>query len=101
MWIITKDFIADDTLADCNREGVCSAEFRLIAFSTKKQIKFRLLDDDMNVYYSGLMTEERFHGPADCWEGPLDPLEWAMEDSGCTILQYFDEDEQVWKALAE
>lgn len=40
--------------------------------------RFRLLDDDGNVYYLGRCNALEF-----------DALDWAMADSGCTEFQYW------------
>lgn len=48
-----------------------------------KGTAFRMFDDDGNLYFRG-----RFYGTADAdWFAPLD---WAMFDSGCTRIEYFE-----------
>lgn len=46
--------------------------------------KFRLLDDDGILNFSGAMTDELYNSPG---EGVFEPLDYSMEAWGCTELQ--------------
>lgn len=52
--------------------------------------EFRLYDDDDILYYSGLLFEDA--------EDEFEPLDWAMNDSGCTRIDYLNE-EGEWETL--
>ena len=47
-------------------------------------IAFRLYDDDGNLCYRG-----RYYGTGPNDDG-FEPLDWAMHDSGCTRIDYFE-----------
>jgi hypothetical protein len=93
MWIITKDKI-DDNLS----KGRTSSDFDQNEWDKKKvegkTDKFRLLDDDGEIYFygewDGLNRAE--------WKAfaPLD--EWGSA-FGCTELQYKDKVSKEWKPL--
>lgn len=57
--------------------------------------EFRLLDDDGELYFSGkcgdLDNADQDHAFA--------PLDWAMNDSGCTRMDYRKVGEKEWKTL--
>jgi hypothetical protein len=46
---------------------------------TEGLLRVRLLDDDREIYYYGLATDDALE----------DFLNWAMADAGCTILQVY------------
>lgn len=53
-------------------------------------IKFRLLDDDSEIYFYGYQDEK--DGSE---ENVFAPLDWGMNDSGCTELQQYIDKEWV------
>ena len=55
--------------------------------------RFRLYDDDNVLYFEGV-----FYGDCDSEAGFV-PLDWAMNDSGCTSIQYLRENK--WETLQE
>ena len=83
MWIITRDHISDDAP---NRVGAHSADYDETKFATRPQLDIRLLDDDGEVYYEGRATEKRILDSSEI--RAFDVLDWAMNDAGCTELQY-------------
>ena len=92
MWIITKDFLwkeGDDIPSRANK--IKSRNFNQDYFYLQELVKFHLFDDDGELYYEGLMTKKYLD---DFGFGPLD---WAMADSGCTYLMYYENGE--WKQL--
>ena len=46
--------------------------------------KFRLYDDDDELYYTGLILDDSYD------DDPFEPLDWAMNDSGCTRIDYLE-----------
>ena len=52
-----------------------------------KRKRFRLLDDDGEIYYAGWSTSESFA-----------PLDWAAHYAGCTEIQYRNRNGE-WEAL--
>lgn len=52
---------------------------------------FRLYDDDRVLYYSGFSDDQDS-------DSAFDPLDWAMADSGCTEIQY-RQDDGSWETL--
>lgn len=72
-WIITKDVLSAGTEYD--RTG----KARGIIAGGQPTERFRLLDDDAEPYYYGRRTNE----DDTC-------LDWAMNDSGCTMLEVWE-----------
>lgn len=88
-WVITQDHIAD---IDPTREGF--GNFPL-AKAIQLPYEFRLLDDDQMVYYSG-----RCDNPGNFDESEaFAPLDWAMDDAGCTEMQYRAGTDHAWETL--
>lgn len=57
--------------------------------------EFRLYDDDGELYYEGL-CHRLDHAP----EGSaFEPLDWAMNEAGCTRMDYRKKGETKWKTL--
>jgi hypothetical protein len=78
LWTITKDHVSD-------REERSRVGFGTYKGSNAKAdlpIRFRLLDDDGEVYYVGRMSTLDCEG-----DEAFRPLDWAMADSGCTEMQ--------------
>ena len=95
MWIIDKDllFIGDGSDVVPSRAGkIRSKNFDENYFLQQELVKFRLFDDDGELYYEGRMTKKRLDS-----EHAFAPLDWAMNDSGCTYLEYFEDNQ--WKML--
>jgi len=84
-WIITRDRIADPAAkpgTNSNAVGVCGPGSYEGDF-TECVHKFRMLDDDGEVYYDGLCDscdDENALGPLDDFGEP---------NAGCTTIQYF------------
>lgn len=88
-WKITEDKIAEpDAKAGTNLNalGVTNRGFDA---SVKLPVKFRMLDDDGEVYYKGVMSEAEFD--------PL--LNFGMPNAGCTELQYKEPGDKEWRVL--
>ena len=93
MWIITENLLyccqknneytlykSDDCPIDLN------APLDLDAIRTRMPHKFRLLDDDGNVYYIGYcdsLDDLDEHG-----HERFMPIDWAEPHSGCVVMQY-------------
>lgn len=81
-WMITKDLIFDPKWDERTRVGFNNFNGTLDV-EKELPVKFRLLDDDKIVYYEGQMAK--------CdTEAIFAPLDWAMNDAGCTELQIFE-----------
>ena len=79
LWEITKDHIGDGDL-----DGLSSSFGQPIFrhdYSDLMVHKFRLYDDDGELYYEGVATNQ------DC-ESAFEPLDWGMANDGCTDIQY-------------
>ena len=91
MWKITKNIIDKD-------EEKCtlfkSYDFDEAKFKQSKHVKFRLLDDDGEVYFWGFMRVEDLHGLVD---EAFEALDTLGRGYGCTELQYREDGE--WKTL--
>lgn len=70
-FVITRDHLESKSLDNSQVSKVKSEGYN---------IHFKLFDDDRVLYYSGYLHEES--------EDEFSPLDWAMADSGCTIIQY-------------
>lgn len=69
-WIITKDHIGD--LDEKTRVGYGNYKGE----PNNLSIRFKLYDDDGELCYEGRCSEEDFA-----------PLDWAMNDAGCTEMK--------------
>ena len=89
-WIIDKDHIKNESEPEgtnCNAKGVCgprgATEAEIESLKNGAGTKFRLFDDDNNLYYEGRLlgdpeSEDGF--------GPLD--DFGMPNAGCTYIEY-------------
>lgn len=73
-WVITQDVISE---GESTAVGRGNHKGPMVALP----FEFRLKDDDDNVYYYGRANE------CDSEEA-FEPLDWAMNDSGCTSIEY-------------
>lgn len=80
-FIITKDHICDGDLDNAKFGNMKALE------EGKAVHKFRLFDDDNEMYYEGLSTNS----------SSFDPLDWAMEHDGCTDIKYLENGK--WESL--
>lgn len=109
-WIITEDHTSTggtpDTIVGkhrADREWIATRkaatpEVRaemLDAFKAAMTDEFRLFDDDGELYYTGLCLD------LDDQDGDsaFQPLDWAMNDSGCTRMDYRKKGATEWKTL--
>ena len=112
LWIITEDKITAGT-ADCpSRVGKVSThnarrctEWRnaseeqrdvlRAAWAAECETEFHLFDDDGEHYYSGvcLKLDEQDE------ESAFEPLNWAMNDAGCTRMDTRKKGETKWNVL--
>jgi hypothetical protein len=93
-WVITKDRISDP--GERSAVGVAAPRFKgitheeIMARLKKAKVtwqKFRMLDDDGNIYYYGKLFE-RPGWDGDASFAPLD--NFGMPNAGCTEIQYHE-----------
>jgi len=74
-WVITDD---------CGEDGqdVGAGNFPLDGCFVEVPHRFRLLDDDGEVYYLGRSDDQDS-------EAAFAPLDWAAAHAGCTEIQYW------------
>ena len=80
MWIITHDFLASED-EESNAVGVASCDYE----ESKREslrYKFRLHDDDGELYYEGLADDPNSEDAF----GPLD--DFGKGSAGCTDIYY-------------
>lgn len=85
MWIITHDFVDDGS-----KSGAASVNYDEAKAGLLKH-RFRLLDDDGEIYYEGLSDDcvsQRAFAPLD---------DFGKGYAGCTEVHYFDG--QSWKQI--
>jgi len=87
-WLITADHIGEGHYVG-TKQGVIN--HRELA---NDGVPFRLYDDDNNLYFEGLISENWIEGEADFAFAPLD---WAMAVFGCTHMEYFNGEK--WEEL--
>lgn len=58
--------------------------------------RFRLKDDDGEIYYYGQMPDADINGNE---EVAFAPLNWGMADAGCTIMEWYDKAKKMWKIM--
>jgi len=78
MWTINKDFTEQPGVV-----GVSSADFD-VSRSTSLKFRFRLLDDDRNVYYEGMSDDHN----SELAFAPLD--DFGSGYAGCVEIQYLE-----------
>lgn len=87
-WVITKDCIT--TKEDIEQGSKCCVGIGNYTGDPKDlPYKFRLYDDDGNLYYEGRSNDRST-------EEAFEPLNWAEADSGCTFIQYLQD---RWETL--
>jgi hypothetical protein len=110
-WAIDRDYLADT--GESNRLGygqmqteaeeTCAASVLTMRISVRVDLKaslvadpirFRLLDDDGEVYYGGAISREWLDGDEMLCFGPLN---FGMADAGATEMQYKEGED--WKTL--
>jgi hypothetical protein len=84
MWIITKDYVEKGYAV-----GKCSTNYEKENHD-KLIHKFRMLDDDNNVYYHGLSNNDSSFSPLDNFGQP---------NAGCSYIQYQNPITKVWETL--
>lgn len=63
----------------------------VIDLTDAEKVRFRLLDDDNEVYYGGWLLDD-----VDCFIQDA-VLEWGKYDSGCTTIQVKQEPNGEWR----
>lgn len=89
-WIITIDHIGGQTV-NISKQGKLALE-QAATYAEPLTTKFRLLDDDGEIYFEGLCGD--LNTDAD---NAFDPLDSLGEAYGCTTLQYLENGE--WETL--
>lgn len=95
-WIITKDFIADPSARQGTNANAVGIVGPRTATLTAEQIirhpqgrKFRMKDDDGELYYEGVMVITPEDGP----EAEFRPLEdFGTPNAGATSIEYMRAD---------
>lgn len=93
-WIITHDHLADGKTLHSSVNTKSSRGNGGDDPTQRTHIK--LYDDDKILYYEGLIALDDLNGPEDL---AFDPLRWAMNDAGCTRMDYLDPKDGLWKTL--
>lgn len=87
-WIITKDHIAesDDAISDVGTIGPSNISDEMMqALKNGEGKRFRLYDDDRELYYEGLYIGELS-------EAEGDPLtDFGMPNAGCTYMEEYQD----------
>lgn len=86
-WVITYDHLENKEIPFPNYKDEI-----VESFNKEELIDFRLFDDDGELYFSGKMRKKYLESSY-----PFGPLDWAMNDSGCTYMEYLENGE--WKQL--
>ena len=90
-WIITKDRLFEKDPNDWKSSvGVRSRKWDEVAPNNNPTHRFRMLDDDGEVYYEGKSTVADSFAPLD---------DFGMPDSGCTEIQYYNNGLKQWERL--
>lgn len=93
MFIITEDHVKlfpGTMLPWSPQMKLAEATKAAHAFKTK----FRLYDDDDELYLSGLMKLD-----SDVMEAEFEPLDWAMDNFGCTRIDIFNHAKGIWETV--
>lgn len=94
-WIIDRDLLFEsegDGRDETGTVGPSGFEGDPASFD----IKFRMYDDDDELYYEGRMNQDAMDdGFAEGWGDPLD--DFGTPNAGCTRLDYLEDG--TWKTL--
>lgn len=89
MWYISIDKIcdgSDEGQFNCNfRDGVNTLER---CKKMKNKVKFRMSDDDGEIYYYGYSNDSSSFDPLD---------DFGMPNAGCTDIEYYEDGK--WSSL--
>jgi len=93
LWAVTRDHLENKDVFVWN--GRESKEEIERALKSSNAMKFRMFDDDHELYYSGKMISKNGSSPFESEDifGPLD--DYGMPNAGCTQL------EVLWKGAWE
>jgi hypothetical protein len=93
-WIITEDHIMQGSEHSNERmTGPRNASDKSLDLVLSEGIKFRMLDGDKNVYYTGKIYHT--DGPDECDFQPLD--DFGTPNAGCVSIEYLINDR--WEAI--
>lgn len=95
MWKIYRDYI-NDGHTEPRETGKKSHDWNENRAKSEPMSKIRLLDDDKQVYFYAYMPTADLN---DDEEIAFAPLDWAMANYGCTIMEYKDEKSGNWEIL--
>ncbi|CVK21561.1 hypothetical protein [Sporomusa sphaeroides] len=86
MWKITKDKIFDTSMGERSAVGFSSQDYdgRALPY------RFRMLDDDGEIYYYGLSSSDSSFAPLDSF---------GMPNAGCTMIEYYNVKTKKWEIL--
>lgn len=89
MWKITRDKLFENGVTDKIATGVSSRNYD----GRKLDYKFRLKDDDGEIYYHG----EANSNDDDKAFNPLD--DFGAPSAGCTTIEYYNKVTHKWEIL--
>lgn len=82
-WEVQKSYIEDPNFGKATKVCVKSRHFDKVDF--EMPFKFRMFDDDGNLYYEGVASGK-----------DLEPLyDYGMPNAGCTYIQFFEDGKWV------
>ena len=90
-WVITADLLGDER-SDVGTVGPSGCPFSAEHIE-RDGSKFRMKDDDGEVYYEGRIIL----GEDEEWFGPLD--DFGMPNAGCTSIEYYNEHKSEWEVI--
>ena len=82
-WKITKDHIADlsePAPSNCNAVGMFGPRGYDGSMDSEMTWKFQMFDDDGELYYEGVQTENAEDAPL---------YDFGLPNAGCTIIKHF------------
>ncbi len=79
-WVITKDRVSV-AFSGWDRTGVGRGDDPMKDVVAAKSLKFRLRDDDREIYYEGVLIDD------DYCESQIDALDFGMADAGCSYIE--------------
>jgi hypothetical protein len=91
MWKITYDWLEKKKI---NKESWDFDEQVWNQLPQEEKVKIKLYDDDDILYFDGIYNDLN-----ESEEKAFAPLDWAMNDSGCTSLKYKCPKDGTWKVL--
>ena len=85
-WVVTVDHIDTDAAGTRGPSGADPVLLDFVSRPGDHRARFKMYDDDGELYYEGWLTYDPKHAPEWISEAPL--IDWGAAFAGCTRISY-------------